>query len=203
MICAIPVSSSAACIIRATCSLAPPWRGPLKAPIAAVIAAYISASVEVTTLAANVEAFSSCSACKIRHSSNIFRSGPAESFQRLSYDCKIARLLPEAGRSAAWPDSLIDRFYPRRGCNQTLPKPIPPFLKSSSPGRYRRILLSNFQSVFRDAFRPRRVAKKFQVRSGSAVFRIKANKPFLQKLNILQDRGYRSRDIKVVLFRRL
>ena len=54
-----------------TCSLAPPWSGPLSAPIAPVIAECMSDSVEAITRAVNVEAFISWSAWRIRATSNV------------------------------------------------------------------------------------------------------------------------------------
>ena len=54
-----------------TCSLAPPWSGPLSAPIAPVIAECMSDSVEAITRAVNVDAFISCSACRISATSNV------------------------------------------------------------------------------------------------------------------------------------
>jgi hypothetical protein len=53
-----------------TASFAPPCKGPFNVPIADVTAECISESVAAVTRAANVEAFSSWSACKMRAISN-------------------------------------------------------------------------------------------------------------------------------------
>ena len=53
-----PISSS----VRMTASPAPPWSEPLSAPIAADTAECASESVDATTRAVKVDAFSSCSA---------------------------------------------------------------------------------------------------------------------------------------------
>ena len=56
-----PSSSS----IRMTSALAPPWSGPLSAPMPPTMAEWTSDSVAATTRAANVDAFSSWSACSV------------------------------------------------------------------------------------------------------------------------------------------
>jgi hypothetical protein len=55
---AVPISSKA-CM---TASFAPPWSEPLSAPIAPTTAEYRSLSVDVMTLAVNVDALNECSA---------------------------------------------------------------------------------------------------------------------------------------------
>ncbi len=83
-----PISSS----MRMTASFAPPWSGPFKVAMAEVIAECMSASVAAVTRAANVEAFSSWSACRTRAMSKA-RTASAVGFAPFS----IRR------KSSAWP----------------------------------------------------------------------------------------------------
>ena len=94
-----PNSSSIA--IAAT--LAPPCSGPFSAQIAATIAECMSAFVPATTRAANVEAFSSCSAWRIIAISN-------------------ARASSAVGAS---PRSIVRKFsaYPSDGSGSTAGSP--------------------------------------------------------------------------------
>ena len=67
-----PISSS----MRITSAFAPPCSGPFSVPIAATIAEWMSVSVAAATRAANVDAFSSWSACRISATSKARVASP-------------------------------------------------------------------------------------------------------------------------------
>src|SRR5439155_1553711 len=96
--------------IRMTCSMAPPWSGPLRAPIAEVIAECRSDMVAAVTRAAKVEALNSWSACRMSATSNVFTSSgvglPPRSMARKfaareSFGFGATRGFPERMRSHA------------------------------------------------------------------------------------------------------
>ena len=78
-------------------AFAPPCSGPFNAPIAPTIAECMSDSVEAITRAANVLAFSSWSACRIRATSSA-RTAVSDGFTPFSMRRKFARVRQVAVR---------------------------------------------------------------------------------------------------------
>ena len=83
--------------------LAPPCNGPFSAQIAATIAECMSAFVPATTRAVNVDAFISCSACRIIATSNARASSAVGASPRSIVRKFSAYPSDGSGSTAGWP----------------------------------------------------------------------------------------------------
>ena len=90
-----------------TSAFAPPCSGPFSAPMAPTIVEWMSVSVAAATRAANVEAFSSWSACSTSDTSNA-RAASADGRWPVSMYRKFAAW-PSAGSGSMYPPPAAKR----------------------------------------------------------------------------------------------